>query len=334
MLFTPGTSLRFVDAVYRRLVLLRILEQLGRGFFVSSLLACVLLLAAIWQSISTTPILIFCAVLGIGIGICLSVVRWPTRWSAAEQADRQLQLDDLLTTALYCSMSGNDFDRMVIASADTRCAKHSPSEVLLRQLGVRSWSGIGLAMSIAITLAVIPFGAVSSRATDSGNSILSFEPSEMDRSNNQSQPASAANSPANPNAEPESQGASNEKMTAADSEIQTHSNLAGSPGDSTSGHQRGRGAGANATHDPQQPIQNAPIGSQRPIATGVTAGGGEILSNVGKAGAAGGLAGSAPAVIVPRWSGESSRPPAGFDPAIENSAPPEDREILRQFFQK
>jgi hypothetical protein len=75
------------------------------------------------------------------------------------EADRQLDLADLLGTALSAgdgSTSDDPWQRTVVALADARCRRHKPSEVLLNRFGARAWGGIGLATALVFTLAALP----------------------------------------------------------------------------------------------------------------------------------------------------------------------------------
>src|SRR5271156_6699784 len=106
---------RFVTAVHRRMVIVGSLEQFGVGVLSASLLATLLIAVAIWQSMPTFPILIFSGLLAILIGSVLTVVRWPNRQAAAIEADRQLRLDDLLSSAVLVANSKDDFAAAMLA---------------------------------------------------------------------------------------------------------------------------------------------------------------------------------------------------------------------------
>jgi hypothetical protein len=73
------------------------------------------------------------------------------------EADRQLDLADLLSTAAAVGRADNldPWARTVIAMADDHCRRHTPSQVLLNRLGARAWGGIGLAAALALTLAAL-----------------------------------------------------------------------------------------------------------------------------------------------------------------------------------
>jgi hypothetical protein len=161
------------------MVIVSVVEQFGFGFLVASSLASLLMAIAIWQSLPTVPILIFCALLSVLLGAVLTGIRWPTRRTAALEADRQLRLDDLLSSALLSANPHDDFATAMLTMADARCAMHAPSEVIFRRFGVTSWGAIGLAMSVTATLAVIPFGAAKSQATDANASVLSATSNDL-----------------------------------------------------------------------------------------------------------------------------------------------------------
>jgi hypothetical protein len=77
--------------------------------------------------------------------------------AAAEEADRQLRLSDLLGTAylLLNRAGGDDFRDVVLAQAETQCRQASPSAVVLNRWGARGWGGIALALAVVTGLSLV-----------------------------------------------------------------------------------------------------------------------------------------------------------------------------------
>jgi hypothetical protein len=93
---------------------------------------------------------------GTVTGLLHGAARRPSRLAAAIEADRQLGLRDLLGTAATVGADPADaWARTVLAVADQRCRRHTPSQVVLRRYGSRAWGGLGLAASLVLTLAAM-----------------------------------------------------------------------------------------------------------------------------------------------------------------------------------
>jgi hypothetical protein len=322
-----STIEKFVDRVHRRLVIFRTLEQLGLGMLLASLLATVLNLLAIWQSMATMPILIFSAGLGLLIGLALAIYRWPTRTSAVIQADRQLRFDDLLTSALFPSGNTDDFTSVVRAMADAKCRQHSPNEVFVRRLSARTWSAIGLAMGIAVTLGVIPFGAVRSQAIDVNSAVLSRNPAATAET-------VVGKKFQNMN-DPSSEGSWNDSVS---SEQKADGNLEPSQskhsGDAGSASGSG-GSSTTAERSSNQKLQNDDvIGTKN--ATGKSAGGGASSGDSAQRGEeSNGRQGAATHSpnFKSGWNGDAvSDGSANSINPSNDRIPPEDRDLIRDFF--
>jgi hypothetical protein len=332
----PGSDARhFVASVHRRLIFFRTIEQLSLGLLIGSILAIALLAVAIWQSMPTGPILMFCGAFGCMVGCGLAACRWPTRMTAAIEADRQLRMDDLLTTAIFSSaITFDDFSQAVISMADTRCQSHSPSEVVLRQLGIRSWSGVGLAMATAAILAVIPFRPSSSQATDASISVLTSNPS-ADADANASQ---QSHGPLASTGNPMSETASSNAMTAEQPVGPNASSADHSQSNPGLGSTNGSGAGSSTTGAPSaQPPQSIGSDSHQQNQAGTTAGGWDRSSNNPELGESGGgptnITGGS-SKPTPQWNGNGQTNPRPSTPSTDDRIPPEDRDLVRQFFNR
>jgi hypothetical protein len=322
---------RFVTAVHRRLMLLRAIEALGRGLLICSMLAIVLTMIAIWQSMPSMPIVLLCGLLALLMGCGLSIHRWPTRAMAAAEIDRQLQLDDLLTTVLLNGARQDDaFTRAVSAMADARCVQHRPSEVLLRRFGIRTWTGIGLCMCIAVTLASIPLSPSRSQAVDANALVLSAGATPAGQPIPQNRGAVVAanepNSPSDAHWQAQDSAASAANTNARGADPKQGSGAAGIGG--------GSSVTPAATTANRRDLHGA---SREPSEFGTAAGGGAASAKSAARGEQSGGTESATAGTpssTPQSIGTDSAKPQNTTPAATENAPAEYRDLIRAFFQR
>ncbi len=169
---TPASDLeRFVRTLHRRLVVVRAAEAAGLGALAGCGAAVLLIPLLVWRG--QPPMLPAAAMvlLGAAGGLMWSLSRRPSRLDAAMEADRQLDLADLLGTAISAGggrTSNDPWQRTVVALAEARCRRHKPSEVLLNRFGARAWGGIGLAAALVFTLAALPGFPSGAGASDGG----------------------------------------------------------------------------------------------------------------------------------------------------------------------
>ncbi len=158
---------RFVAAVHRRAVGIALVERVGICLATAAGIACLLTLVAEWRGVAIgglSPVLIGAAVI---VGAAWGAIRPPTKLDAIMQADQQLQLADLLSSAMVSSRDG--FGQAVRAMAIRACTTRSPSQVILNRLGARAWSGIGLAWAMVLVLSLLAGSGNDSHAGDSAN---------------------------------------------------------------------------------------------------------------------------------------------------------------------
>src|SRR4051812_48354080 len=91
---------RFLRAVHRRLLVLRAIERGGACAAVACAVAAVLIGAAMWTGRDALRMCVATVTVGAVAGIVWGLVRRPSMLRAAAEADRQLDLKDLLGTAL------------------------------------------------------------------------------------------------------------------------------------------------------------------------------------------------------------------------------------------
>jgi hypothetical protein len=163
---------RFLNAVHRRHVVLRVLEKTGLCLLVACGACAVLIPLLLWQGESALTPAAWALAFGCAAGLLWGGLRRPGRLEAAMEADRQLRLADLLGTALALRQSPTSVDpwaAAVLATADARCRELSPSSVILHRLGARAWGGIGLATALVLAVASLASSPSDTRAARSDN---------------------------------------------------------------------------------------------------------------------------------------------------------------------
>jgi hypothetical protein len=149
---------RFIAAIHRRAVVLRVIERMGLLAAAAAIIAVVFLLIGLHADLPRIQIV--AALIGIGLvaGLTWGVLRRPSHLHTAFRADRQLSFDDLLGTAIGIFTAGQSKEgwaHSVLATADAACARRSSKDVTLHRLGSRAWGGIALAVAMAFTIALL-----------------------------------------------------------------------------------------------------------------------------------------------------------------------------------
>jgi hypothetical protein len=190
----------FLKRVHRRWTLWRVLEHAAIGVLGGCAFAAIVGTVAYSRGDSALP---FCAagiVPGAAVGALLGWIRRPSILQAAMEADRQLHLKDLLSTALSAA-SGQTiradglhdaWSGTLQTLAEARCVSLSPSDLMLRRLSPRAWGGVGLAAAMVLTLGVISSNPLVSRAglSSRGSAAVTPAPAESARASTDS-PSSA-----------------------------------------------------------------------------------------------------------------------------------------------
>ncbi len=136
---------RFLAAVHRRVVVVRALECAGIALAVAAGIALAVGGLLIWRGErGLWPLMVAGMLLagGAGIGLLWGLLRRPSRLWTAIEADRQLGLHDLLSTAWATRHSADPWVATVRALAEAQCQALHPRQVILHRLGVRAWGGI------------------------------------------------------------------------------------------------------------------------------------------------------------------------------------------------
>ena len=148
---------RFLRAVHRRWVVVRVAEVTGVAVAAGCGLALLVLPILLWREEPALPVVLAAAAMAAVAGLIAGVIRRPNLASAAAEADRQLDLADLLSTALATRDRAADdpWAAVVVATASARCRTLAPSAVIVNRFGGRAWGGIGLATALVLTLGLM-----------------------------------------------------------------------------------------------------------------------------------------------------------------------------------
>ena len=164
---------RFVSALHRRLTIVRALESMALGVASGAAVAGLLIPLLLWRGSPALAPTAASLALGAVTGLIWGIGRRPTRLQAAAEADRQLNLADLLATALTVRPRGRESDRDAAAAgwlqtvaslADAACKRHSPSQVILHRLHARAWGGVALAAALVLSVAALTTQEPTARA--------------------------------------------------------------------------------------------------------------------------------------------------------------------------
>jgi hypothetical protein len=147
--------LSFVRAVHRRVVVVRAVERAGVCAAIAAGFALVFTGTMLWRGDNGFPLAIGTILLGGVIGLLWGLAQRPEIADAALAADRQLQLADLLATALSLVSNQDPWARAVVATAEQRCRTLSADAIVVGRLGGRAWGGIGLAAALVMTVGAL-----------------------------------------------------------------------------------------------------------------------------------------------------------------------------------
>ncbi len=146
---------RFVRAVRRRFVVVRAVELAGMFATAGGAFALILAAALWWQGRDALALCGFALLAGAMLGLIVGAIRRPSLLEAAIEADRQLDLADLLSTALSRRDANDPWQGAVLTMAEARCATLCASSVMVARLGGRAWGGIGLSAALVVTVGVM-----------------------------------------------------------------------------------------------------------------------------------------------------------------------------------
>lgn len=148
---------RFISAVRRRILLVRIGESIAISVGVASAAGLMVLPILWWRGQAALPLAAVMLTAGSVLGVFWGISRRPSRLEAAIEADTQLALDDLLGTVMLLGKGPTsvDWQRTVAAFADDRCRSLHPSEIIVNRIGLRGWAGVGILGGLLLTFALL-----------------------------------------------------------------------------------------------------------------------------------------------------------------------------------
>jgi hypothetical protein len=163
----PPITRAFLVGVRRRMIFIRIAESLAIALAAASGAGVVFLLLIWGRAESAGNLIPAILILGAICGLIWGIARRPTELEAAIEADRQLNLQDLLGTVLLIgrSKSNPQWREAVFAMAENRCEQLRPTELVIRRLGLRAWGGAGLSTALLLTLGLLTAHPASSQAS-------------------------------------------------------------------------------------------------------------------------------------------------------------------------
>ena len=304
---------RFIRTLHRRFVLLRAAERVGTCLIAGCGGAGLLLPLFWWRGANALPMVLLLLCISVLIGLLMAILRRPTSLQAAMEADRQLQLADLLSSALSIRHIQDSWGDTVRLLADARCRDLSPSQVLFNRWGARRWGGIGLAVTLVLTLALFSSQSAPSQAASESlssnddlgvlppvSASIAYSPARLPSASRVSAPNDAPS--ATTDTMQTSDATENDKSASANTPSAT-------PKSPSAGDSNGSGAGASGTSGlPSPSLPLSPSASKStPMGQGPTATGGQTDSHpdAGQSGkpAPAGLAGAnGQAPMAPPWS--------------------------------
>lgn len=326
------------------------------GAAAGSAVGAILIPFLIWRDVPAMVPTIGVLVLGAASGLLWGLTRRPTILEAAAQADRQLNLSDLLGTALWVRGSQRESNRddaagpwlqSVLLMADAACAVHAPSQVILRRLNARAWGGVAVAAALVVTLSALSTREPMARAAAAASggerpSALRLSPEVgrgTDSAANRSRAPAMARSPGTGPGR-ENEGAMKtgviESADARGGNASTSSSPAGAPGDAGAGGGAGRARGVRPGGPPGVARGQTP-GSAPQHGKAASGGGGESSTIGNDPSAPGALGGaSTPAPAAPPWhsAGWADDVRQANEALDAGGVPDAHRDLVRQYFDR
>jgi hypothetical protein len=163
----------FLRRVRRRWMVWRMFECGGICAALAGGVGLIIVPILLWRdqpALSCSAILL---VIGAAAGFLWACTHRPTILQTAGEIDRQLNLHDLLSTAVRLDPARDEaFGEVVIRQAHIRCAQISLNQLILRRIGVRAWGGIGIVWALLLSLAMLsahPYLSETQSAQQSSN---------------------------------------------------------------------------------------------------------------------------------------------------------------------
>src|SRR5688572_1071645 len=331
---------RFLRAVHRRWVAVHVAETMGIGVLGGCGLALLVLPIVLWRGEPAMPVVLVTTGVAALAGMIAGIIRRPDLMSAAVEADRQLDLADLLSTALTTRQRSADdpWAALVVATAGARCRTLVPNAVIVNRFGGRAWGGIGLATALVLTLGLM--------STDPGQSVAVARVGDEHRVADDSAPSRVKS------ASPRGTGEAQRRSRSANNDINECAERDGSADLASSGatdqasratstKSDGGGAGL-ATSARESPSAEMPLASSgaasRDDREGEAAAGGatSAASDPGGEGSAGSTVMPSPSTAAPAWRSAEWR--AAREQALsavrDGKVRDEHRDLVREYFDR
>jgi hypothetical protein len=149
------TPSKFVGEVRRRIAFARGAQSLAIALAAAAGLGVILMPIVWWCDESGTRLAYGMLAIGAVTGIIWGFTRRPTRLDAAVEADRQLGFDDLLGTIESLGPGGKSgWGAALLSFAEQRCKWALATDVKVKRVGLRRWSGVGVLIGLLMTLAM------------------------------------------------------------------------------------------------------------------------------------------------------------------------------------
>ena len=158
---------RFAGGVYRRLFVLRVAEAAAMGFLAASAVAMPIAIVLVCRGEAVAPLIRNILGAGAAAGAIWRIIRRPRQLEALVEADRQLGLSDLLSTAWALRRGeahGGAFESAVLSLAEARATSTAPSSIILSRLGRRIWGGAALIAALFLVLGLISVDPIDASA--------------------------------------------------------------------------------------------------------------------------------------------------------------------------
>ncbi len=336
---SPDHVQQFVRAARLRWMLWRIVERIGIGLLIGCPLAFILSLLLLWRGESAVSLVVGIFALGALLGLTVGILSRPSLLETAMEADRQLNLHDLLGTAIQLQNSRylDDAWRENFRSlAEARVRSISPSQLVLNRLGARAWGGIGLSAALVMTVALMTTMPSESMARlDRAQNLESFEVTEKPSAKSNLAPVASRSGSQRGDAAPEATSRSAHSIDAS----RAHDSVPGDATHATNPTGDGAGDGAGQTEASSRPPSlDLAAAPGAPDAHGDT-----VASGTGSSAPDGSGESAHPAVArtpayrsLPPW--QSSSWPADRDAAMQSlrtgKIPDRYRDLVREYFSR
>ncbi len=152
------------------MLFIQFVEAAGAGILGGAIVGMILAGVLLYRGEAVLGVAGIALVVGLVCGIVFRLVRRPRLLATLIDADRQLGLHDLISTAWAIRHQSDDpFAVAVLAEAEQRLANLSTSSVVLGRLGRRGWGGAVLTTALLLTMGLVSNNPVDTQASAAVN---------------------------------------------------------------------------------------------------------------------------------------------------------------------